>query len=401
MRNKRSFLSGLIIILIFSVVIVSLVIYLQRPADDDWPGQTDETTTEQGDQDNSDNDKEKKPELPMWYADGDFELPIIGAAGYTSVEQTLQEGPDKESDVLGTLKPGTLFEIRGEAGDYWLIQSDTFKGWIEHRFAFINLPDVVPSIIYDHTNSYDSRFQSSFTEIPELTGEPLNPMIAFNDRLQQEEYVMPLLYQSAKKVFHAQQLALQNGDSLVLYETFRPRDLQLLVNESLEKLAEENEEVADGITKEPWSMTWFINMNVSNHQRGLSVDLSLAEVEGLTDQTIGDFKTLKVENYTEYTMHTPIHELSSKSAIFERPIASRDREGWRELVVNSKMTESALKLQTYMVEAGFNPLASEWWHFNDIDALEDLGKEAGTGEFLIKETLNSVPLWEDIAPTQD
>ncbi|OJF97105.1 M15 family metallopeptidase [Alkalibacterium sp. 20] len=402
MKKNRSFLNGLIIILGFSIVIIGIITYLQQSENNE---QTEGPATEQGNQNGLDEDEDgesqEKSELPMWHVDGEFELPIAGAAGYASVGQSLLEEPEPGSKILQELSPGTPFEIRGEAGGYWLVRSDSFKGWIENRFAFINLPDVVPSIIYNHTNSYDSLFQSSHVDIPELTGEPLNPMIGFNERLQKEEFIMPILYQSAKKVFHAQQLALQNGDSLVIYETFRPRELQLLVNDSLKQLAEENEEVKKGINDKPWSMTWFINMKVSNHQRGAAIDLSLAEVEEITDQTIGDFKTFRVEKYTEYTMHTPLHELSRESAIFDRPIASADREGWKDLTINSKMTEPSLKLQEYMVEAGFNPLASEWWHFNDVDALENLDTEAGSGEFYIKETFNSVPLWKDLTLTQE
>lgn len=400
MKKNRSLLNGLIIILSFSIVIVGLVTYLQQSEGDDLIGQDEETPSDQESQDGTVTEEED-PELPMWYVDGEFEVPINGAAGYVSVEQRLYEGPQSDAAVIQMLNPGTPFEIVEESGNFWHIRSGAAEGWIESRFAFINLPDVIPSIIYDHTNSYDSRFMSSHVEIPELTGEPLNPMNSFNERLQEEEFIMPVLYQTAKKVFHAQQLALQNGDSLLIYETFRPRDLQLLVNESLSELAEANEEVEKGITEAPWSMTWFINVNVSNHQRGTAIDLSLADVEELTDRTIGDFKALRVESFTEYTMQTPIHELSAESAIFDRPIASADREGWKELAINSNMTEPALRLQEYMVEAGFNPLASEWWHFNDVDAFEDLGVHAGTGEYLIKETLNSVPLWEDLKSQQD
>ncbi|MER2063416.1 MAG: M15 family metallopeptidase [Alkalibacterium sp.] len=402
MKKQKPFLNGLIIILLFSIALVSIVLYLQRSPAGEQTGRESDVPTEQNEENNGDEEAENDapPELPMWYLDGPFELPLSGAAGYASVQQPLYEEPQADAPSQGVLEPGTPFVIREEAGDFWYVESESFEGWIEHRFAFINLPDVIPSIIYNHTNTYDSQFMTSFMEIPELTGEPLNPMIDYNERLEEEEYIMPILYQTAKKVFHAQQLALQNGDSLVIYETFRPRELQLQVNESMEELAEENEEVAEGITSDPWSITWFINMNVSNHQRGLSIDLSLAEVEELTDQTIGDFKVLRVEEYTEYTMHTPMHELSAESAVFNRPIAAADREGWRELEINPEMTDPALKLQEYMVEAGFNPLASEWWHFNDVDALENLNNEAGTGEFFIRETLNKAPKWEDITPTQ-
>lgn len=400
LKKNRVILNGLIIILSFSIIIIGLVSYMNRSEGDDLTTQDEEMPSGQDNVDETEG-AEETPDLPMWYVDGEFELPITGAAGYTSVEQPLYEEPQKDASGTLTLKPGTPFEIREEAGDFWFVNTGNLEGWIEHRLAFVNLPDVIPSIIYDHTNSYDSRFQSSRIDIPELTGKPLNPMINYNERLQEEAFIMPILYPTAKKVFHAQQLALQNGDSLVVYETFRPRELQLLVNDSLKELAELNEEVEKGITEAPWSMTWFINVNVSNHQRGTAIDLSLADVEELTDRTIGDFKALKVESFTEYMMQTPIHELSAESAIFERPIASADREGWRELTINPNMTEPALRLQEYMVTAGFNPLASEWWHFNDVDAYEDLGVHAGTGEYLINDALNSAPLWENLKTQEE
>lgn len=343
-----------------------------------------------------DPEPEPAPDLPIWYEDSEFELPIIGAAGYPSVDQALYTEPNESSQTLGVLPAGTPFEIRAEQGEWWYVETAVSTGWLEHKFAFINLPDVIPSIIYNHTNSYDSQFRSSYYDIPDLTGLALYEMRTTNERLDKEEFIMPLLYQSAKKIALAQRLALENSETLVMVETFRPRDTQLLVNEALSDLAEENEEVEQGITEEPWSMTWFINMHVSNHQRGLAVDISLARIDELSERIIGDYHVPEVLAYTEYQMHTPIHELSIDSAIFDRPIAARDRYGWRELDVNPEMTEASLRMQEYLVVAGFTPLASEWWHFNDVDALEDLDEDAGTGEFRITELLNSEPYWEEV-----
>ncbi|MDZ7836078.1 MAG: hypothetical protein U5K84_12875 [Alkalibacterium sp.] len=84
-----------------------------------------------------------------------------------------------------------------------------------------------------------------------------------------------------------------------MYETFRPREVQLFINEELTKLSEENESGRRPTTK-PWSMTWFINMNISNHQRGWLLTSVWRQSDDLTDQTIGDDKALKVESYSEY-----------------------------------------------------------------------------------------------------
>ena len=90
-------------------------------------------------------------------------------------------------------------------------------------------------------------------------------------------------------------------------------------------------------------------------------------------------------------MQTPLHELSINSAMFTKPIASKDQEGWKKMKVSSAVTEPALRLQEYMTEAGFTPLASEWWHFNDVDALNSIGEKAGTGKFRITQSLNRPP----------
>ena len=41
------------------------------------------------------------------------------------------------------------------------------------RDKMINLPDIIPSIIYDDTNSYSSLFKSSGIDIPNVTGKKL------------------------------------------------------------------------------------------------------------------------------------------------------------------------------------------------------------------------------------
>lgn len=405
MRDKRP-----AIIAVLSIILIGLIIYIIQDLQTDSPDGTAETPTEQPtqtDQPSEETSEEPEepvnikepipPEFPIWYEEGPFELPLIGAGGYTSVEQKLFAEPDTQADVLVTLKAGAPFVIEQEIGEWWRVKGDSgTDGWIQHKTAMINLPDVIPSIIYDHTNSYNSQFRSSFVDIPELTGESLYDMRAYSDRLGEDSYIMPILYQTAKKVQAAQQIALQNGEALKVYETFRPRDIQLLVNEALSKLAKNNSVVKTGITEKPWSLTWFINTSVSNHQKGLAIDLTLVKIEKLTERIVGDYHVPKILEYTEYEMQTPFHELSTNSAMFTKPIASSDQEGWKNMTLNSAVTEPALRLQEYMTAAGFTPLASEWWHFNDVDTLNQLKETAGTGEYRITELINRPPRWEEL-----
>lgn len=358
-----------------------------------WACATDDTLTDPSDEEgvNQEEGTNHHAGVPILH-EGNFELPIEGAAGYASVELPLHLHPEGESPVQLKLPAGTPFNILNEDGNWWEVQTNTATGWVEHKYAMINLPDVLPSIIYDNTNSYSSLFRSSSQEIPGLTGEALYDAIDYNDRLEQEAFMMPVLYATAKKISVAQKLALTNGEGLKIYETYRPFDVQVLVGELLGELAENNEEVEEGLSREPWNLSWFIIINgVSNHQRGAAVDMSLVEVETMEHKVIGDYITLNVSEYVEYDMQTPMHELSVDSVIYTSPFSSSSQTAWLEHDLVDEMTEGSIRLQGYATEAGLTPIASEWWHFNDLDAVEDLGEDAGVGDFHLTETLNSQP----------
>jgi len=47
------------------------------------------------------------------------------------------------------------------------------------------------------------------------------------------------------------------------------------------------------------------------------------------------------------------------------------------------MTDDALKLQKCCTDAELTALASEWWHFNDLDAKNAI-RESGLDGFLIE-----------------
>jgi len=87
------------------------------------------------------------------------------------------------SETISELEAGTAFEVLEEVGDWWYVRTATESGWVQHLYCFINLPDVVPSIIYDNTNTYASKFTSSGKTIPGITGEALYDGKAYNMRL--------------------------------------------------------------------------------------------------------------------------------------------------------------------------------------------------------------------------
>ena len=126
-----------------------------------------------------------------------------------------------------------------EQGEWWRIAvtADCFTseeqtathtqettGWVEHRYCFINLPDVVPSIIYDATNSYSSHFrllrQGSSRRSPARPSTPAGPTTSGWSKM---EFMMPVLYSMAfTGCAPPSRAALAEGNSLILYEGYRP-----------------------------------------------------------------------------------------------------------------------------------------------------------------------------------
>eukprot|EP00828_Plagiopyla_frontata_P040121 TRINITY_DN5340_c0_g2_i1.p6 TRINITY_DN5340_c0_g2~~TRINITY_DN5340_c0_g2_i1.p6 ORF type:complete len:217 (-),score=17.52 TRINITY_DN5340_c0_g2_i1:960-1610(-) len=143
---------------------------------------------------------------PLLY-EGDLELPVNGATGYTSVLMDLKATADAGSETISELEAGTAFEVLKEEGDWWYVQTATEAGWVQHLYCFINLPDVIPSIIYDNTNTYASKFVSSGKTIPGITGQALYDGKAYNRRLGKVSDIVPVLYSMSKKIHLAQQAA--------------------------------------------------------------------------------------------------------------------------------------------------------------------------------------------------
>ena len=327
---------------------------------------------------------------PLLY-EGDLELPVNGATGYASVLMDLKATADAGSETISELEAGTAFEVLEEVGDWWYVRTATESGWVQHLYCFINLPDVVPSIIYDNTNTYASKFVSSGKTIPGITGEALYDGKAYNMRLGKVSDIVPVLYSMSKKIHLAQQAALAEGNTLVIYEGYRPFFAQKLTVDALTTLAAADPEVMAGINTHPWDTNWFIATSISNHQMGYAIDVTLAKITEQQEFVIGDYTATAVTGYTEYTMPTTIHELSMASATFTGPVKSSSPTAWLQANLADTMNEAAILLQRYCTDAGLTPLASEWWHFNDLDARFATEDNSSKGEYLLDATMSEAP----------
>ena len=106
-------------------------------------------------------------------------------------------------------------------------------GWLENELCMINLPDVLPSIVYENPNAKASIFKTCGKDIEGITGQKLYDGLFYNQRLGRDEYLMPINYAMAKKVGAAQKNALKEGDCLKIIETFRPYEVQMLVKDAV------------------------------------------------------------------------------------------------------------------------------------------------------------------------
>ena len=299
-----------------------------------------------------------------------------------TLSASAQPTPDPYAGALAVLPPGTSFTILAEKGGWWKVSSGYGTGWVEHRFCMINLPDVIPSILYDATNAYDSRYTSSGKDIPGITGKALYQGKVYNPRFDEEQFLMPALYATAKKICAAQQKALAQGNSLKLYEAYRPYATQRAVVKALTSLAALDPEVKAGITTEPWSMTYPTNPGHSNHQKGFAVDVSPVKVTRTEVRTTGGYSYLKPVEYQEYEMPTPIHELS---------MAAASTTGPGETILADTMNDPAIALRYYFRKSDMTSLESEWWHFNDYAARTLADGRTSTGGFEITRCRSTAP----------
>lgn len=285
-----------------------------------------------------------------------FEKSIKNSTGFAAVNITIREKASGNSKNLGSLKAGTSFRILDEQNGYWKIKYNNKTGYVYNNYCMINLPDVEPSIIYNITNAYSSIYKSSGYNLPNVTGGKLYTAgKVWNERLNRNEFIVPVSYATAKKISNAQKYASNEGYTLKIYDAYRPSSVTYKIRDSLNTLYTKNNKVANNINysygksgrKYTWGKGWFLAQSVSTHNTGSAIDVSLA-----------DKKTKK-----EVKMPTQMHELSTKAIKYYSGSVAKQASNY-----SKEMNENAKKLDRYCTKAGLTTLASEWWHFEDRNA---------------------------------
>jgi len=337
---------------------------------------------------------EDTPPAALFYSpeDGLFELPVAGATGWAAVYLPLHEAAaDGSTRVVGTLPPGQGFTILEAHNGWWYILVNGATGWVISRYCMINLPDILPSMVFNITNHAFSLFRSSGRIIPNVTGMALYNSRDFNARFGREEYIAAVLYGMARKVAAAQRAAVADGNTLIMYEAFRPAQAHNVVYENLHDLVRADPAVRAGISTPPWNTRWFLAASPYNHQRGTAVDVSLARIDQFEIRSTGDFAYMFVTRHTPHQMQTPMHELSIDAVVFTGPVHARSLVAWKQAEFSERATPGTILMHRYLTEAGLIPLASEWWHFNDLVHTAYAVEWGITGEFFLDSTYSMPP----------
>ncbi|MCM1053156.1 MAG: DUF5411 family protein [Ruminococcus sp.] len=261
--------------------------------------------------------------------------------------------------TTGEATPGIKFNILGSNGKYWAIEYAGSCGWVDSTYMAINLKEYIPSMTYSITNASGSIFKTydgtKEVDIPNLTGKQLYTS-EFND-------FVPATYSFAQKLKIAQANAQRGGDTLKVYEAYRPVSVTRYATQTFGSLINSNNLVKEHITysygantgnRYQWSQSWFLASNISKHNTGCAVDITIASKEG--------------------DMPTKMHQLSTEAIKYYSPDAPRNEKGYSGGMLNS---QAARTLSNYMMNGtGLTDLASEWWHYQDDACHSTIGTGA-------------------------
>ena len=317
-------------------------------------------------------------------------------------------GDAQATQELGTAVAGSAWCVLGMEGQYLKIRFNGQDGYIDSEYCMINLAEYVGELCkYNITNSYSSIYLVHEFGIDHVSGTVIT---GYEDvKVSEGEYLVPFLYPSAQKLLNAAQTAREQGFTLKIYDSYRPKnatdriysltaaildtpvpvstysgkrvtDLDLLdwdpeeegedtpptettpdettpdeTEPSTEATTQEQKKRGFALftSKEPWyglmeGLTYRILMTNDGEY---SLGAFLAPGNSKHNFGIALDLTMVDENGNELPMQTSIHDLSWYSA-------SKRNNG------------NAYKLCKIMTGAGFKDLYSEWWHYQDDEIFQ-------------------------------
>ena len=339
-------------------------------------------------------------------------------------------------EVLGTVSAVSACCVLDEAeGLFYVLTRDGVRGYIDSRYCLIDLPDYMGELCaYDITNSYSSLYMVHGYEIPTVTGTVVTGYE--HVRLEEGEYLVPLLYPCAQKLAAAAQAARADGYRLKIYDAYRPREASTeiyrvaeqhlndpipdetftgkpvddlpdipLLSELLarQEAAAPAEGGQDAAQPTPAENSWLFGTQESPAEEAVSevtappaassspqapaAETPLPEEAPPAEQEPQQYLTYYLlmtggryrlgSFLAQYgsthnlgiAMDLTLERLDTREEL-QMQTAMHDLSHYAVLTRNN---DSADLLADYMLEAGFDPLTSEWWHFQDDATRDALG----------------------------
>lgn len=268
---------------------------------------------------------------------GSFSATLYGAVAWANQNINIRQQANKNSKKLGTIPTGarmTILSDDNKTTKYIKVKYNNIEGYVYSDYIFINLPDIMPDMVYEITNADNSIFKTADTSIPNVTGKGLYGYTKkLNKKIGKTTYYAPLLYPVAKQLQKAYDIARSDGYNIKIYDTYRPYDVAVSINKDFRKLYNSNKTVYNMINYDKngnyWGPGWFLANGSSGHNRGTDMDITLTDKDN-----------------NELRAQTPMHTLDARSIVR----------------YNNNVSN---KLREIMTSVGFETLKSEWWHFQE------------------------------------
>ena len=243
----------------------------------------------------------------------------------------------------------SLDEALPEAGeDQAVVEYNGELLTVDASAVLVNLPDVLPQVEYDIVYSYAATSACDGQPIPGVTGIRLEGYAEgkqANSYLNVEQFAVPCAYRTALKVQTVCEQLDEQGLRLLVYDAYRPMAAQRQLSDAFEQACSENETITESLGA--WSMTWYVASGASGHNYGTDLDVGVCKKDG-----------------TPLPMPSAFDAFDESGHLTNEPMdaASITPESYREAVSGN---DACLALHAAFTEAGFEELASEWWHFGD------------------------------------
>lgn len=276
-------------------------------------------------------------------------LPDMDVTAHRDGEAVPEDDQRKLDDSLPEAGEGQAIVKYG--GELQVIDANT---------VLVNLPDVLPQAEYDIVYAYASTSACAGQPIPGVTGMQLAGYAdgrQANPYWSDEQFAVPCAYRTACKARAVCEQLDKQGLRLLIFDAYRPMTAQRQLSDALEQACSENEAIAESLGA--WSMTWYVASGASGHNYGTDLDVGVCDADG-----------------TPLPMPSAFDAFDESGHLTDEPMdaASITPESYREAVAAN---ESCVALHAAFTEAGFEELASEWWHFGDRETEAEMRAIAG------------------------